>query len=174
MSKIYVDEILPKENARITAPNLQLPAGSVIQVVSTTKNDVASTTSTSFTDVSGLSVSITPSSTSSKILVLVNVMLGSTGDAGIKLQRDSTDIAIGTGSTAFNCLGQSAPGPGNDLQYAPQNASISHLDSPNTTSATTYKIQFRTNGSGTVYINTRAIAASFIGASSITLMEIAQ
>ena len=150
-----------------------LPAGSVLQVVSTTKNNVFSTSSTSFTDVTGLSVSITPSSASSKILVLVNVMLGSTADAGIKVQRGSTDIAIGTGSSAFNCLGQSAPAPDDGLTYAPQHSSISHLDSPSTTSATTYKIQGRTNGSGTLYINRRAIADSFIGASSITLMEIA-
>jgi hypothetical protein len=147
--------------------------GSVLQVVSTTKNNVASTTSTSFTDVTGLSVSITPSSTSSKILVLVSVMIGSSSDAGIKLQRGSTDIAIGTGSSGFNCLGQSAPGPNSDLKYAPQHSSISHLDSPNTTSSTTYKIQFRTNGGGTIYINRRDIADSFVGASSITVMEIA-
>jgi hypothetical protein len=168
MSKIYVDEI-----AGIASANTVAIPGHVIQVVSTTKNDVFSTASTSFTDVTGLSVSITPSSTSSKILVLVNVMLGSTADAGIKVQRGTTDIAIGTGSSSFNCLGQSAPSPGSDLEYAPQHSSISHLDSPSTTSATTYKVQGRTNGSGTLYINRRSIADSFIGASSITVMEIA-
>ena len=168
MSKIYVDEI-----AGIASPSTVAIPGHVIQVVSTTKNDAASTTSTSFADISGLSVSITPSSSSSKILVLVNVMLGSTADAGIKLVRNSTDIAIGTGASAWNTLGQSAPSPSNDLTYAPQHSSISHLDSPSTTSAVTYKIQGRTNGSGTLYINRRAIADSFIGASSITVMEIA-
>jgi hypothetical protein len=54
-----------------TVPAARLPAGSVLQVVSTVKTDTFTTVSSSYVDVTGLSVSITPTSATSKILVLV-------------------------------------------------------------------------------------------------------
>ena len=147
----------------------------VLQVVSTAKTDTFTTASTSFTDVTGLSVSITPSSATSKILVLAQV--NGLDDFGvsngwIQLVRDSTNIDMGDAAGSRSRVsGQfSAPFAGAMVLQ-----SLSYLDSPAATTATTYKIQART-GSGTVYINrskTDTDSASFPrGASTITVMEI--
>ena len=145
------------------------PAGTALQVVSVTKTDVSSTTSTTYVDVAGLSVSITPVSASSTILILANISFGSSADGAVQVVRGSTPIAVGTTGSAMNSLGQSAAASVNFVQ----STSISHLDSPNTALSTTYKVQFRCHVSGTTYINRRAVNASFDAASSITLMEIA-
>ena len=147
----------------------------ILQVVSTAKTDAFTTTSTSFTDVTGLSVSITPSATSSKILVMAYVMAGVSGDIALnaRLMRDTTAIFIGdtagsrprdTFYTGFNAANLGMP-------FSPV-----FLDSPNTTSATTYKVQVFVN-SGTAYINRSAsdrdtTAYDGRSASSITVMEI--
>lgn len=149
----------------------------VLQVVSTTKTDTFSaSTSNTFTDITGLSVSITPSATSSKILVLASVVGSATsnGVANIQLIRGSTAICIGdaastrpraTTSTDSNSLDQVVP------------ASINFLDSPATTSATTYKLAVNTgDNSGTAYINRTLSDGDSIYqgryASTITVMEI--
>ena len=64
-----------------------LPAGSIIQVVSTTKTDTFSTTSTSFSDVTGFSVSITPTSTSSKIMVMASAQVGNSSASAVARQQ---------------------------------------------------------------------------------------
>jgi len=152
--------------------NTNFPAGSVIQVVSTTKTDTFSTTSTTFTDVTGLSVTITPTSSSNQILVLVGITgigtdVASAGATGYVLVRGSTIIAQASGGGAQftgQLSNRNVGGTAHTLNHA-----ISHLDSPATTSATTYKIQGRAT-TGTLYINrdpddTRSV-------SSITVMEI--
>jgi hypothetical protein len=158
-----------------------MPVGSVLQVVSTTKTDAFSTTSTSFVDVTGLAVTITPTSATSKILVIVSVQLGasgaSTGMAQILLVRDSTNILVGDAngirtqtSFSFYSGGASADNEGN------AGCGTSFLDSPSTTSATTYKITIRA-GTGTVGVNRTAQDANSAftprGTSTITVMEIA-
>ena len=149
--------------------------GSVLQVVSTTKTDTFSTSSTTFTDITGLSVSITPSSASSKILVIVNV-LGSQDVNGnrifMKLLRDSTSICIGDAAGSRDRV---SFGSSSYETVFMTTWSQNYLDSPSTTSATTYKIQMRVSGT-TGYIN-RAdddTDSSIYqrGASSITVMEI--
>ena len=164
----------------IPAANLtgSLPAGmggKILQVVSTTKTDTFSTSSTSYTDVTGLSASITPSSTSSKILVIVNV-LGSQ-DVNVnrifmKLLRDSTSICIGDSSGSRDRV---SFGSGSYESVFMTTWSQNYLDSPSTTSATTYKIQMRVSAS-TGYIN-RAdddtdSSIHQRGASTITLIEV--
>ena len=76
-----------------------LPTGSVLQVVSTTKTDTfTSTTTGAFTDITGMSVSITPTSSTSKILVNVTGgCMGQVATSGFMLQllRDSTAISVG-------------------------------------------------------------------------------
>lgn len=139
----------------------KLSSGKVLQVVQTVFTGAKSTTSTSLTDVSGASVSITPISTSNKILVLVNANDVQKSNADvygtIALLRGSTEIAqlggqIGfTGSTSYNNVGS---------------VSGTYLDSPSTTSSTTFKLQFKTSG-GTFYINTNSGTESMI-----TVMEI--
>ena len=164
----------------IPAANLtgSLPAGmggKILQVVSTTKTNTFSTSSTSYTDVTGLSASITPSSTSSKILVIVNV-LGSQ-DVNVnrlfmKLLRDSTSICIGDSSGSRDRV---SFGSSSYESVFMTTWSQNYLDSPSTTSATTYKIQMRVSAS-TGYIN-RAdddtdSSIHQRGASTITLMEV--
>jgi len=117
--------------------------GKIGQVVSTTKTDTFSTTSASFVDITGLSATITPSSTSSKILILLNVSTGATssnyhGNA-IKLVRGSTDINIGD---AEGDRTRATFGSNNHSDEIPTvTQSSTFLDSPSTTSATTYKVQ---------------------------------
>ena len=154
-----------------------LPAGSILQVVSTTKTDAASTTSTSFSDVSGLSVSITPSSATSKVLVSYTVQ--GNGRAGstslfVRLLRDSTLISAGAAAgNRTEVSGHSLTG-----EFAIETTGGNFLDSPATTSAITYKIAFSSSVSGqAAYIN-RAhqdtdAATTPRGVSSITVMEVA-
>ena len=162
----------------LTGKTVTLPAGTggkVLQVVSTTKTNTFSTSSTSYTDVTGLSASITPSSTSSKILVIVNV-LGSQ-DVNVnrlfmKLLRDSTSICIGDSSGSRDRV---SFGSSSYESVFMTTWSQNYLDSPSTTSATTYKIQMRVSAS-TGYIN-RAdddtdSSIHQRGASTITLMEV--
>ena len=155
----------------------KLGAGAVLQVVSTAKTDTfTSATTDSFIDITGLSVSITPSSASNKILVLAQVMSAGavvTNNVLLRILRNSTAINVGdtsgSRSSAFACT-QAA----NDGNNAPT-PHASFLDSPNTTSATTYKIQALSNAA-TIYVNRSPIDAdanySPRGCSTITVMEI--
>jgi hypothetical protein len=153
----------------------------VLQVVSTTKTDTFTTSSTSFTDITGLTVSITPSATSSKILIFATVNISGTAaaatDPAVQLVRDSTAIFIGdtAGNRTRATFGTliAAGSVSNNLLVSPANAT--HLDSPNTTSATTYKLQMRVSGNtGTVNRNggDTDVSTNYRMASSITVMEI--
>ena len=140
-----------------TAPKV----GNVLQVVSSTYSTSVSSTTTTRVN-TGLTATITPSSTSSKILVLVSQVIfknpTSANGAKVWLMRDSTDLFINsrvglTDTTSNGCW----VGWG-----------TSYLDSPNTTSAVTYKTQFANHGAtGTVYANLDGDTAQ------ITLLEIA-
>jgi hypothetical protein len=154
-----------------------LPAGAVLQVVSTTKTDTFSTSSASFTDITGLSVSITPVSASSKIYVIASLcgaVNGAAGTAQYRLMRDSTAIAVGdaAGSRTRSSSGLTYQADGNRLD----SYTFQTLDSPATTSATTYKVQMITS-SVTAYIG-RTYADSDVATwsrtvSTITVMEVA-
>jgi len=115
-------------------------AGGVIQVVSSFKNDMATTTSTSFADISGLSVSLTPSSSSNKILIMFT--LGNVGNLVnttlFNLVRDSTNIAQPSGGSNPATINE-YNGNGNNGDV--DNCSMHFLDSPATTSSVTYNIQ---------------------------------
>jgi len=150
----------------------KLPAGSVLQVVSTTKTDSFSSSSTSFVDVTGFSASITPTSATSKILVFGNLVSNALTDSIITFQlvRGSTDISIGGSALTFRGT------IGNYLQSNTADSLISNsfnfLDSPATTSATTYKMQIKNNQARTVTVNNRPNNdASYT--STITVLEIA-
>jgi hypothetical protein len=114
-------------------------AGKVLQVVSATSNTAVATTSTSFIDI-GLELSITPSSASNKIFLLytaINETNGASKYCELQMLRDATQLAIQRGLSVAN-------------GYYALN-SISKLDSPNTTSAITYKMQGNA-GDGTVCV----------------------
>ena len=156
--------------------------GKILQVVSTTKTDQFTTTSTSMTDVTGMSASITPSSTSSKILIDVRILVGGTANnyASFNLLRDSTHIAVPTGSALWTGNGRNTSfgALSHENSYQLVQTGINFLDTPNTTSATTYKLQVSSYSSRTISINkptsgdtTYSYPAN--GVSTITLMEVA-
>ena len=150
-------------------------AGKILQVVSTTKTSTFSTTSTSYTDVTGLSASITPSSTSNKILVQVSVLVGATSTIG-------AFVTITDGSDN-NLIVPDSPGSRLPaiIRYNPDTngflpANFAFLHLPATTSSFTYKVRFRVTGN-TGYINRSTIDSDSNlfarGVSTITLMEVA-
>ena len=151
----------------------QLP----VKVVQTVKSDTFSTTSSSFVDITGFSATITPTSSSNRILVLVDLSAGAeTEEAFAKLVRNSTDIYIGDA----NGSAPRATAANLRLVGGASNArtNMIFLDSPSTTSATTYKVQVRTrNSANTLRVNINNDGATNdsqkpVCASSITLMEI--
>jgi len=152
-----------------------LPTGSVLQVVHAFKDDVFSTTSTSYTDVTGLTASITPSSSSNKVLVLLRTSQGVSGSSYIKakLLRGSTDIAVANGKTHFTFSYPSRAGDDTSYYIARGSQHLDFLDSPNSTSSTTYKVQVVTYTGETAYFNRGRDNDIYRGVSSITLMEIA-
>jgi hypothetical protein len=148
----------------------------ISQVVQTVKTDTFTMASTTYADITGLSVTITPSSSSSKILVMANVNhVGTTltSASGIRLMRDST--AIGIGDTAGSRIRTSGGESYGNYGVTLTGDAIMFLDSPATTSATTYKIQIRVYGS-TAYVNRSGTdsddQAYYRGMSSITVMEV--
>ena len=152
--------------------------GKLGQVVSVTKTDTFTTTSGSYTDVTGLSLSITPSAATSKILLIASVVGGgqsATTQGYGQFVRTST--AIGVGDAAGSRVQATFPIPLQSNAFNTWSNNASFLDSPATTSATTYKIQIRNEaGSGTIYIN-RSETDSNSGAggrfvSTITALEI--
>ena len=154
--------------------------GKVLQVVQTVKTDTFSTTSTSAADVTGLSVSITPSSSSSKILVMYDVKASAENlQMSFFLVRDTTTIYIGDAASsrirASSVVGGVPDTVPSEAYRYPQQMAVTFLDSPSTTSATTYKIQCQVNG-GTGYVNRSGAdddaAYRARVPSSITLMEI--
>ena len=148
----------------------------VLQVVSTAKTDTFTTSSTTFTDVTGLSVSITPQSATSKILVLAQINGADdfgTNPGFLQLVRGSTSIDVGDVAGSRSIVSGQFSSPYNSAMTI---LHFSFLDSPATTSATTYKIQARQHVSGTLYVNRSKsdvdTANSPRGASTITVMEI--
>lgn len=150
--------------------------GSILQVVSATKTDTASLTSGTYADITGLSVSITPKSTSSKILVrmFLNVSTPSGERAFFTFVRDST--GIGWGDTAGNRTKAIIGTLDGVINNQLQSISAEYLDSPASSSALTYKVQYRVTG-GTHYLNRAQTDSDQTYAartsSTITIMEIA-
>ena len=156
--------------------------GAVLQVVQTVKSDTfsASPGQGTWTDVTGLSVSITPTSATSKILCFIDIAVGhsttTTGAGNVRLVRGSTPIYIGdaAGSRARSI----ASWPYEFAQFTVFRYSGVYLDSPATTSSTTYKYQISgQTTSYTVYVNRTHYDNDRWEdprvASSITVMEIA-
>jgi hypothetical protein len=119
--------------------------GKIGQVVSTTKTDTFSQSVSSAGDsniVTGLTVDITPSATSSKILIFVNVSIGVNGSHGIgfKLFRDSTQIDLADSSSNRRQNSKGMVGNYGGVSYN-VNLSTNHLDSPSSTSQITYGIK---------------------------------
>ena len=177
MSIAYVNQILPKDGSQVSIPNFAPIAGSVLQVVSAVKTDAQSTTSTAYVDVTGLSVAITPTSASSKILVQVCINDPSQSAGALvafNLLRDSTTVTSNTSGGLTDTYNAWFGAGGSTAETSRQrgSGSLSVLDTPSSTSSLTYKVQMRVN-SDTGWINRWANNADLAAVSSITLMEIA-
>jgi len=151
--------------------------GKVAQVIQVVKTDVLSTAVTGavFVDMTGMTVAITPVATTSKVLVFWNVYVGGTAAwrVYINLLRDSATPLLGDVRGS-----RTRVSTGTQIVHADGTASSSmiYLDSPATTSALTYKLQWTLQSSGTVLLNRSQsdsdATTSSTGASTITVMEI--
>jgi len=144
----------------------QASAGVVLQVVNATYSTYAQTASSTYSD-TGLTATITPKFSTSKVLVLVSISgagktnASATNSLDLQLVRNSTAILQIEGFTGFN----------NTAQFSSGSASASYLDSPATTSSTVYKVQFASDqNTANAYINNTNARTS---TSTITLLEIA-
>ena len=184
-SKIKVDQLETADGSGTIALQNQLsgmtttslPTGSVLQVVQTLWSTAAGTTvGTTWTDLTDLNTTITPLSTSSKIYATYSVNLGSVTNnkGGLRLIRGSTPIGVATsyGSRTAACSSFQGYSNNNQMNYV-----FSFLDSPSTTSATTYKVQFYNSTTGQITFNYGYDNANNSGifrtSSTLTLMEIA-
>ena len=149
--------------------------GKILQVVSQNLTTQMSTASTSYVD-SGLTASITPSATSNKILILINIGVSISGDHNgyLKLLRDSTEINSGSGGDNNSLFGVN--GNSTASRYAPMMEACNFLDSPSSTSELTYKLQLLSSSTGmSAVIGGPGTVDSNGGNSStnLTVMEIA-
>ena len=135
----------------------------VVQIVTATTTTQATSSSTSYAD-TNLTASITPTSASNKVLVFVNQsgMYKSNGNAGTAM-----DIKLVRGATDLITFVTESPYSGTSLELATSSGSTVYLDSPATTSSTTYKTQFKSRVSGQ-----SVIVQSSSAASTICLMEV--
>jgi hypothetical protein len=144
----------------------------ILQVVSVFKANAFSMTGTTYTDVTGLSASITPQSSSSQILCMGQLNTGVITSEIVfgQLVRDATVIGNGTDGSSINAITTSGFGA---QTVAMMTTPFLFLDSPATTSATTYKIQLKTGGAAVVgYVNRRHNDTAVGGSSSLILMEV--
>ena len=138
--------------------------GKVLQVVQTTTEAEKSTTSTAFA-ASGIYVNITPSSTSSKVLVSVGFTMGASpnGPPEYKLYRGTTALANARMSFQADA----------NWNGTTDRGTIEVLDSPNTTALTTYQIYFKRNGTGAARIGRSGDKTHATTSTYVTAMEIA-
>jgi hypothetical protein len=153
--------------------------GSILQVVSTTKTNIFTSTSVSYVDITGLTAVITPSSTSNKILVRVDLNGAIAGAAGgVILRRNGSNVVVGDTVSGINNNATFNIYNGGDDSNGQQLWSMSHLDSPGSTSALTYSVAVAcVQGAGTIVINDqtsqiRNQTYAINGVSNITVMEI--
>ena len=164
-------------------PSSAMPAGTVLQVVQGFKTDTFSTASATFSDVPDLSVTLTPTSSSSKFLIMVNMTyLATQFVAHLKLMRNATEIGMAdTASNRPTFFLSYSNGTNANADGPWVRESMDFLDSPNTTSAVTYKLQAakRLDAEGcTFYINRthpdrNTVGYDARGVSSIVVMEVA-
>ncbi len=138
-----VDTDMLAANA-VTAVKASPGLGKILQVVQTVKTNAFSSNSSTLHDITGMSVAITPSSSSNKVLINVALSYGGQNNmyAGINLLRGSTIVAQGDANVSNHRLCTfGIGGDNNNFDYKVASATYTYLDSPSTTSATTYKLQ---------------------------------
>ncbi len=169
-------------NATLTIPNDGFGGGKILQVIQTVRTAQVSeaVVDSTWEDISGMSVAITPSATSSKVLVFYRVAVATTSgqyNTHLRMVRGSTVVGVGD-QTGSNRPRTTTSG------WSPSNAyhiigahNTMFLDSPSTTSSTTYKLQWTDSYGQTLYMNRSVNNADskHYGAqtSHITVMEVA-
>ena len=186
-AKIAINQILGG-TPLTSVTSSDLPAGSVLQVQHRNHNPLFSTSSTSFVDITNFSVTITPSSTSSKIFLSIHAAMSTaSGHGDVRLTRSiGGATATTTGFVGDQEVSSRTASTFHQYTHPSFNTtwdmpvySITFLDSPNTTSAIVYQLQGAVPHSGTytLYINRQSsdadAAYSARVRSSITAMEIA-
>lgn len=160
-------------------PASGMPTGSVIQTVTTTKTDTFTMTGQTMTTITGLTATITPISTTSKVLVIVSIggFGQGTGQGRFVLQRNSADISGAVGAAGSGQLVDTFTIGGIASGAVQTTGGTTYLDSPASTSALTYSVTVSSNDAGQgIYINrspTDTANTSYQrNISTITLMEI--
>ena len=174
MSQIRVNSIIPVAGVPTGG------GGGIVQVKQTVKSDTTTVASASFADLSGMTVTITPTSSSSKVFIMSHMTFchqDQNHTVAFRLVRGSTPVCIGdeSGSRLRGTGAFAQTGAGDH----PMTVSFQFLDSPSTTSATTYKIQVATEDGDTVGLNQRQVGDAGSTspkntryASTITAMEV--
>ena len=151
MSQLKVNSIIPVAGVPTGG------GGGIIQVVELVKSDVVSASpGTTFADISGMSATITPTSSTSKVIVSVAINCSATDVVGLNLLRGSTNIFQGdavSGKIQVSAGIYSGSQQNGSNYYGARHINFSKLDSPNTTSAVTYKIQWQGSSVVTLYLN---------------------
>ena len=168
MSTLKVNKIIPVGGVPSGG------GGGIVQIKQTVKTDVfSSSTNGSFFDLTGMSVSITPTSSTSKILILVNLEVSMPAELSVyRLLRGSTVINASTVGTSLNGFGMCDGEAYGTTSRITEDVTCTFLDSPATTSSTTYKIQCQKNGGSTMMINRRRLNDGVGFTSQITAMEV--
>jgi len=178
VTKVYGDTGVDKiVDGAVTSSDFAAGVGGkILQVVQTVKTDEFTGAGAAWRDVTGMTATITPSSSSNKIIVMYSIGISAADPTGLRLYRGATHIAFGdagpAGSQQGNVGNESYSGDGNrGFQY-----NMTYVDSPATTSATTYKLQTFTH-SGSHYVNRTVNNTGsnyhIRGISTITLVEVA-
>ena len=152
-----------------TLASARFSGGKVLQLVSSSKTAVQTTTSTSYVEVTDMTCDITPSSTSNKIWIQYCFSCGTSGSDELRstLFRDTTDLELtseGYGTTSMPIF---------DGIYQGRFVSYTYLDSPSSTSSLTYHLKFKSNDGTEHQIMGRGHSSSDSwGGAAFTVMEI--
>jgi hypothetical protein len=152
-------------------------AGTILQVVQAFKQDTFSVSTNTWTNITGLNVNITPSSTSSRILILSNIFAHGSGNAFLRMTRNGT--VIGAGTPEGNREGVTAGDLYNPEDNKNQIFSMMFVDSPSSTSSVSYWAQTRAEqASGYItYVNRQTTNENIVNrpryASMLIALEIA-
>jgi hypothetical protein len=176
---VTIDGVLLKDGQVDGVDVSAITTGKILQVVSTATDVASSNNGTSYTSV--MATSITPSSTSSKVLILVSAHFSMSTDTygGATLLRGGTEIHKSSQTSGGGNANQYSVPINNrsgDAGWEARTISINHLDSPNTTSATTYALGFRKDYGSQLMFNrpyyTNNAAYHWNVVSELVLMEV--
>jgi hypothetical protein len=178
-SSLAVSGSLVTGNRGISSSSM--PAGAILQVTSTFYTSIFSTSIAAWQNIPGYNCTITPTSSTSNILVMVAGVGGMSGaqSAIVALQRNGLFIGSGTNTTGYFSGSANTLYSGSSDANDNKGFTITYLDSPSTTATITYQVLINSLQAVAVYINALGSnisgrAYSFLSASSIVLMEVAQ